>query len=391
MAILKKLNAKLKTAKGTPSAPQGTVHALVCGIDYSCDFQSWAGPPPKGSGPLDTGYAFRGFQGILRACGVSSVKTLWNQQCTRAGLRAACAEVGRLCKPGDYFLFYYTGHGDQLPAEPEDDEEEEEEEQGCFCNPLSSKSGKSGHESEQQDQCFCLVDANGNTDDATMTYRQQVWMRDDEFADILISCIPDHVKMVVLMDCCHCATMCDFEEDNRWAKTRNQVISIAGSEDGQTSAGTGKGGAFSRALSRAIASLQEAGNSTYFVSELYNATLAEYQKHHHDDHVQNISIRCMHVEPDKMIWPLLPQGKYQSPADLAEFADNQQEAMKIMQRQQGMPQVMQQPQAVYAAPAAQVVLAPAGSPTQQVHVVQSSMPRAVMRQGASPYASQAVR
>ena len=25
---------------------------------YSCDHQSWAGPPPRGHGPLDTSYAF---------------------------------------------------------------------------------------------------------------------------------------------------------------------------------------------------------------------------------------------------------------------------------------------------------------------------------------------
>eukprot|EP00931_Biecheleriopsis_adriatica_P077629 TRINITY_DN5114_c0_g1_i1.p1 TRINITY_DN5114_c0_g1~~TRINITY_DN5114_c0_g1_i1.p1 ORF type:complete len:480 (-),score=93.60 TRINITY_DN5114_c0_g1_i1:17-1456(-) len=279
---------------------EGDVHCLVCGLDYSCDKVSWAGPPPTGGGPLDTGYAFKGMQGLMEKCSVASMKKIWNQECTRQGMRAAVAEVGSKCKPGDYFVLYYTGHGNPLakttPALP----------------------GK-----ETEDQCILTVDEFGSVDDAQMSFefRNRTWLRDDEFADILVTGVPKGVKMIMLLDCCHSATMCDFDEDNCWAQLGNQAISIAGSGDSETSAGTGAGGKFTRALSRAIAAMQQAGKEHYGTDKIYNVTLKEYQAHQHDSHQQTISIRSINVHPGELVWPLEPTVPYESPADLDRFAD----------------------------------------------------------------------
>ena len=83
---------------------------------------------------------------------------------------------------------------------------------------------------------------NGSTDDASMTYRQQVWLRDDDFAarpdnslshlyrgclrsqvDAVLEAIDENAHVLVLVDACHSGapectnlvkllrgTICDF-------------------------------------------------------------------------------------------------------------------------------------------------------------------------------------
>jgi len=206
---------------------EGEVHMLVCGIDYSCDTQSWAGKKP-----LDTRHGFDMMVHLAQACQVDTLKTLWNTQCTKAGVKQAIEEVASKCGPDDYFVVYYTGHGDQLA---QDDIEED----------------------EAKDQCLCLVDEYGNTDDATMTYRQQVWLRDDDFASAILDSLSEEAKVLVLIDACHSGSICDFHPESEWARRGYHAISISGCEDHETSAGTGRGGHFSRSLTKAVQSISQ--------------------------------------------------------------------------------------------------------------------------------------
>merc|ERR1719433_2140188 len=139
-----------------PPVPNtGRVHMVISGIDYSCDKQSWAGPPPHGNGPLDTKYAFEMMKDLAWKSGAQYM-TLWNEECTKERICQAIAEVAAKCGPNDTFIFYYTGHGDRLPRR------DGSQIDGGF------------------DESLCLVDANGNTDDPSMQYRNQVWLRDDD-------------------------------------------------------------------------------------------------------------------------------------------------------------------------------------------------------------------
>eukprot|EP00929_Paragymnodinium_shiwhaense_P010177 TRINITY_DN114708_c0_g1_i1.p1 TRINITY_DN114708_c0_g1~~TRINITY_DN114708_c0_g1_i1.p1 ORF type:complete len:303 (-),score=49.19 TRINITY_DN114708_c0_g1_i1:77-985(-) len=269
---------------------EGEIYMLVCGLDYACDYRSWAGPPPAGHGPLDTRYAFDMMVALAQSSGVTQLKTLWNQECTKEGVEAAIHEVAGQCGPNDYFIFYYTGHGDQLP---QDDAE-----------------------NEAHDQCLCLVGPDGCTDDETMQYRQQVWWRDDDLAETICECIDTEAHVVVLADCCHSGSICDFGSDSPWERTGVKAISISGCTDEQTSAGSGKGGMFTRAMTMAIEEINSQQPDVWFsVAEVYNRTLHKYQEHKNPGHTQNISIHGMFIRPSDMCWPLNPMGTYQSPAN----------------------------------------------------------------------------
>jgi len=269
-----------------PLPMEGAVHMLICGIDYACDSQSWAGPPPHGHGPLDTHYAFEMMKDLAFKSGAQYL-TLWNQECTKERVVQAVQEVASKCGPNDTFIFYYTGHGDRLPR-------------------ADSRDGG-------QDESLCLVDANGNTDDPSMQLRNHVWLRDDDLANAMIGATSNKPKVLVLVDACHSGTICDFDQESQWAKDKRRAISMTGCEDSETSAGTGKGGMFTIALTKAIQELQ--GHGSFNVSAVYNKTLDFYLAAKKPGHTQSIAIHGCETLPNEMAWPLQPKGQYASPAN----------------------------------------------------------------------------
>jgi hypothetical protein len=237
---------------------------------------------------LDTKYAFEMMKDLAWKSGAQYL-TLWNEECTKERISQAIAEVASKCEPNDTFIFYYTGHGDRLPRRDHHD--------GGF------------------DECLCLVDANGNTDDPSMQYRQQTWLRDDDMIVPIIQHTSPMVKVLVIVDACHSGTICDFTQESEWAARRQRAISITGCEDLETSAGTGKGGMFTIALTKAIQDLQ--GWHSFNVSTVYNRTLEHYQAGKNAGHTQSIAIHGCSVLPNEMAWPLQPKGlmRYHSPAN----------------------------------------------------------------------------
>lgn len=261
-----------------PGDIEGEVHMLITGIDYTGD-QTWAG-----QNPLDTRYGFDIMVDLAQKCNVATIKTLWNREVTKEGLTAAIEEVGALCGPEDYFIIYYTGHGDLLV----DDDQDE----------LSGK-----------DSALCLLGPDGNVEP-----REEVWMRDDDFVDAIVDSVEPSVKVMVLADCCHSGTLLDLRTSEFPAREQT-CISITGCEDSQTSAGTGKGGLFTRSMSRAVQGLQEDGEEDYMVSKLYNRTLEEYKAHKFPGHSQDITIHGCMLRPTELPWPLIPTEPYISPVN----------------------------------------------------------------------------
>jgi len=269
-----------------PPAPAGgRVFVLATGIDYSCDKVSWAG-----KAPLDTKYAHDMFIDLAHRSG-AQVFAMWNEEMTRENLRANIMQVGQMCGPDDTFVFYYTGHGDQLPND----------------NPAA--------EGEANDQCLCLLDANGSTDgpQPDTNVRNQIWMRDDEFAHTVLDAVRGDSKILIVLDCCHSETMCDMTPNSPWNSRKQPSISICGCKDKQTSAGTGHGGQFSRALVTAIQDLNQEGKTAYNVSAVYNKIQKEYLAHKQAGHTQNISMHGVVKAPNQVAWPLIPQGHYVAP------------------------------------------------------------------------------
>lgn len=150
----------------------------------------------------------------------------------------AIQALGQYMKPEDIFIYYYSGHGTQL----QDD---------------------NGDEADGQDEAFRFVNPDGS-----ISYNS--CMRDDDFAQLMTSVIPAETCCLVMTDCCHSGSICDFS-DPGWQG--REAICMSGCTDAQTSGDTGRGGIFTHSLLMAIDALQQVGKDNYNVATVYNATL----------------------------------------------------------------------------------------------------------------------
>jgi len=255
----------------------GEIHMLLCGIDYSCCPPPWGGPHA-----LDTRFAFDFIDELARSSGVKTLVKLWNQEVNKQNVINKIAELGANLDDDDYFIFYYTGHGDELKD-------------------------LDGDEKDGFDEAMCFLGLDGNAEP-----RDQVWMTDDELVDAITQHVSPEAKILVIGDCCHSGTLLDATKPE-WNGFK--VISMTGCEDKQTSAGTGKGGQFSRALTAAIQKLVDKGEDGFKLAKLYNSTLSEYKKRKQASHTQNIQLRSHGITPDQMVWPLQPAAGYVAPVN----------------------------------------------------------------------------
>mmetsp|Transcript_49341 Transcript_49341/g.104962 ORF Transcript_49341/g.104962 Transcript_49341/m.104962 type:complete len:296 (+) Transcript_49341:107-994(+) len=246
----------------------GEIYVLICALDYK-----------RTSNPLTCTIDGQNVQKLLSACGVprENITVMYDEQCTKEAVLEAISEVGGQCGEGDYFVFYYSGHG-------------------------TSIKDYSGDEADGKDEAFCFV-----TDQGQITYDSL--LSDDDFAEAVTSGVSDDAKIIILTDCCHSGTIADFKSGG-WEN--HKAISIAGCTDEQTSGDIGRGGIFTHSMLLAIAELASQGETDYTVGRLYNTTLAK------DDAVfnsaQDIAIQCSPgMLPKNMAWPLVPQGGYTPP------------------------------------------------------------------------------
>mmetsp|Transcript_89669 Transcript_89669/g.278553 ORF Transcript_89669/g.278553 Transcript_89669/m.278553 type:complete len:301 (+) Transcript_89669:82-984(+) len=246
----------------------GQVFVLITALDYK-----------QTSNALTCSIDGRNMERLVRNCGIpdGNVTAMYDEQCTKENVSAMVQRIGRQCQSGDYFIFYYSGHGTNL----ED---------------------ISGDEEDGQDEAFCFV-----TPDGQINYDS--CMADDDFSDLLTGALNEEVKILILTDCCHSGTIADFETGD-WAG--RQAISITGCLDGQTSGDIGRGGIFTHSMLMAVGELKNDGEDDYSVGKLYNVTLEK------DDEVfnsqQDITLQCAPgFQPRQMAWPLIPTGDWSPP------------------------------------------------------------------------------
>jgi hypothetical protein len=212
---------------------------------------------------------------LWQQCGLpeENVQKLYNNDGNKENVINAVTAVAPNLSPGDFFIFYYSGHGTSVPD-------------------------KSGDEADGKDEALCLVTPDGELD-------WSAFMTDDDLADLLQENIPEGVNTIVLSDCCHSGSITDFD-DADWGTL--MATSISGCADDQTSGDTGNGGIFTHSMLMGIQAYSEESEKNYSVGQLYNKTLK------FDDETfnskQDITAACTNEceSINHMSWPLVPDG-----------------------------------------------------------------------------------
>jgi len=265
------IRLKVPDENGAPQeAPKfsGTqTHVIIVAIDY------------KGTeNQLTCTVDGDNFQELCRSSGVTDVVSLYDNDGNYDRVAQAIQQVGSRCGAGDFFIFYYSGHG-------------------------ASVADQNNDEDDGNDEALCLVSPDGELDYSTC-------MTDDQFAELVKTNVTDDVNVMILTDCCHSGTIADFGTSD-WGG--HKAVSITGCTDEQTSGDTGNGGIFTHSMLMAIADLAEQGIEDYSCAELYNLTLDK------DDEVfaseQDISCAWTNAcgSSSQMAWPLIPEPGYQAP------------------------------------------------------------------------------
>lgn len=288
----KQSNKKVKKPTHAEPPPNtAEVRAVVVYCDYGFEparSQGWVprGFPPDeyGNTTLDTAENGQMIIELLEASGCTDYEVLCNTNgqgnpmgvagATKEEVLMAIQNVGTRCDENDLFFFFYSGHGDRMADE-------------------------TGDEEDGTDEAMCLPDAYGNCS-------QQTYLRDDDFA-AAVAAIPAKQK-VIICDCCHSASMCDFDKKDLWAD--QHAVSICGCKDSQEGAAMGggtRGGAFTKCL---VSAVMSAAGTEVDCADIYNACLQFKDDFVPAGHSQDISIDCTPgIGPWELKWPInVPAG-----------------------------------------------------------------------------------
>lgn len=175
-------------------------------------------------------------------------------------------EQARKCRPGDWFIFFFAGHGGNVPD-------------------------RNGDEASGMDQAFMLPDKRMRLTNAGS-------LIDDEFALALDTYVPPGVRILVLCDCCHSGTICDIDSFNY----EHEIYQISATQDSEEAEDSGMGGLFTACLKQAIKELSLTYNNDEFsIARVFEKSneLAESKT---DE--QHLSFQWSGQDPDEVAWPL---------------------------------------------------------------------------------------
>mmetsp|Transcript_97518 Transcript_97518/g.172657 ORF Transcript_97518/g.172657 Transcript_97518/m.172657 type:complete len:322 (-) Transcript_97518:81-1046(-) len=173
------------------------------------------------------------------------------------------------CRPGDWFVFFYGGHGENM-------------------------SGSSRIEMFGVDQAFVTPTPDGNI------AREASYLVDDQFALALDQCVPPGVKILCLIDCCHSGSICDIDS----YRYTHEIYCLSACKDDQEAEDTGSGGVFTQALGYAnhTLSTKYGANKEWSIQEMFDVT---------DDYAraaittnQALNFTWSGTSPARVAWPL---------------------------------------------------------------------------------------
>eukprot|EP00931_Biecheleriopsis_adriatica_P097597 TRINITY_DN71415_c0_g1_i1.p1 TRINITY_DN71415_c0_g1~~TRINITY_DN71415_c0_g1_i1.p1 ORF type:complete len:374 (+),score=70.75 TRINITY_DN71415_c0_g1_i1:66-1187(+) len=276
-------------------ARDGEVHMLICAPSYeNCpEFESKLAASARMNR--------KNMISLAQQSGVKDVEVLaatvpepedrfgleW-ARCTKYNVIRKIGEIGRRVRSNDYFIFYYCGHGTQLPDEV------------------------LGDEFDGKDEAMVFLDYEGTIADASKSI-----MDDDEFSKLVSSRMPDGARVILIIEACHSATMGDLDRPCWKGK---DVISIASCPDAETSKAFRLTSCMMLAvekISTAKLESKQAGDES--VGLVFNAMLHEQNevlKTICGDDGSDFQVRCVPwLSTGGMAWPLFPAPpeKFENP------------------------------------------------------------------------------
>jgi len=185
---------------------------------------------------------------------------------TRSTVLREMRKVAGRCAPGDWFVFFWAGHGVNV-ADTNGDE-------GCGF-----------------DQAFVTPDITGYMDEQTV-------LLDDDFAKALDTFVPQGVRILAICDCCHSGTICDIDS----FQYHHEIYQISAAQDDQEAADTGKGGVLSTSLRRSVRELSMLhGSSEFSIADVYEKSQTHARKM---SKIQDLNMQFQGADPAFTAWPL---------------------------------------------------------------------------------------
>lgn len=190
---------------------------------------------------------------------------------TRQKLITSIQEVGRRCRPRDWFVFFFAGHGINVPD-------------------------TTGDEADGFDEAFVTPDAGGHLKPTAV-------LVDDDFAQVLDNHIPREVRVMCICDCCHSGTICDIDS----YEYHHEIYQISAAQDSQEAVDTGWGGVLTAALTKTIWQLTLLyGSKPYSIAQVFEGCLKRAARM---TQLQELSLQFSGGDPAKAAWPLtLPRA-----------------------------------------------------------------------------------
>jgi len=184
---------------------------------------------------------------------------------TRSVVLRHIANVAKRCQPGDWFVWFWAGHGVNVP-------DRQGNSQGGF------------------DQAFVTPDAAGRlTEPAVLV--------DEDFAKALETYVPPGARILCICDCCHSGTICDIDS----YRYTHEIYQISASQDNEEAEDIG-GGVLTKALKRAVRRLSaHHGTAEYSILEVFE-TCKRYATKLTNE--QELSFQWSGTDPGRVAWPL---------------------------------------------------------------------------------------
>lgn len=198
---------------------------------------------------------------------------------TRSFVLRHIRQVARTCEAGDWFIWFWAGHGVNVPDFNGD-------EQGGF------------------DQAFVTPDTNGKLTESAL-------LIDDDFALALDTFVPEGVRILCINDCCHSGTICDIDS----FMYSHDIYSISAAKDDEEAEDVGEGGVLSCAMRRAVRTLSlEHGNQEFSILDTFKRCKTFAKRLTREQH---LTLQYHGTHPSLVAWPLgFPWWEYIKKANL---------------------------------------------------------------------------